>query len=93
MQATGFDGSRGRLDVNHHPFCGGVANDVRITTRYETDTFVPALMGVLHETGHAKYEQGRPREWLLWPGRPEGITLHESQSLLKKCRFAVAARS
>ena len=42
-----------------------------------------ALMGVLHETGHALYEQNRPRAWLAQPvGQARGMTLHESQSLL-----------
>ena len=35
MRASGFDFERGRLDVSLHPFCGGVAGDVRITTRYD----------------------------------------------------------
>ncbi len=83
MQAAGFDSSRGRLDVSTHPFCGGATDDVRITTRYDETDFSTALMGVLHETGHALYEQGRPREWLAQPvGQARGMTLHESQSLL-----------
>ncbi len=83
MQAVGFDSERGRLDTSTHPFCGGANEDVRITTRYNTDDFTIALMGVLHETGHALYEQGRPRAWLSQPaGRARGMTLHESQSLL-----------
>src|SRR5690606_24155327 len=32
MAALGFDLSRGSLSVSHHPFCGGVPSDVRITT-------------------------------------------------------------
>ena len=32
MQRLGFDFQRGRLDVSHHPFCGGVPEDVRLTT-------------------------------------------------------------
>jgi carboxypeptidase Taq len=40
-------------------------------------------MGVLHETGHALYEQGRPADWSAQPvGRARGMVLHESQSLL-----------
>jgi carboxypeptidase Taq len=40
-------------------------------------------MGVLHETGHALYEQGRPSAWVTQPvGQARGMTLHESQSLL-----------
>ena len=83
MRAVGFDAARGRLDVSTHPFCGGAVDDVRITTRYDEADFAGALMGVLHETGHALYEQGRPRAWLSQPvGRARGMTLHESQSLL-----------
>jgi carboxypeptidase Taq len=83
MQAVGFDLSRGRLDVSLHPFCGGSTGDVRITTRYDEASFVGALMGVLHESGHALYEQGRPEEWRRQPvGLTRGMTLHESQSLL-----------
>lgn len=61
MKAVGFDFTRGRLDVSLHPFCGGSTGDVRITTRYSETNFMSALMGVLHETGHALYEQGRPK--------------------------------
>ena len=83
MRAAGFDDTRGRLDVSTHPFCGGATADVRITTRYDEADFSSALMGVLHETGHALYEQGRPRDWLAQPvGQARGMTLHESQSLL-----------
>ena len=63
MEAVGFDFSRGRLDISLHPFCGGATDDVRITTRYDEADFGRALMGVLHETGHALYEQGRPASW------------------------------
>ena len=83
MATVGFDAERGRLDISTHPFCGGANDDVRITTRYDESDFSTALMGVLHETGHALYEQGRPRDWLSQPaGQARGMTMHESQSLL-----------
>lgn len=83
MRAIGFDFNYGRLDVSHHPFCGGVAEDVRITTRYNHNEFISAMMGVCHETGHALYERGLPREWLEQPvGQALGMSVHESQSLL-----------
>ena len=53
MKAVGFDFNQGRLDVSLHPFCGGSTGDVRITTRYSEANFISALMGALHETGHA----------------------------------------
>ena len=83
MRDLGFDFARGRLDTSLHPFCGGATGDVRITTRYAEGDFTRSLMGVLHETGHALYEQGRPAAWLSQPvGEARGMTLHESQSLL-----------
>ncbi|ATI13074.1 MULTISPECIES: carboxypeptidase M32 [Acetobacter] len=83
MQQLGFDVTRGRLDVSTHPFCGGATHDVRLTTRYDENDFIPAMMGVLHETGHALYDMGLPPAWLSQPvGQAGGMTLHESQSLL-----------
>ncbi len=82
MGLLGFDFDAGRLDVSTHPFCGGVAEDVRITTRYRDDDFVQALMGIVHETGHARYEQRLPRPWLHLPlGVARSMGIHESQSL------------
>lgn len=82
MAAVGFDLTHGSLSVSHHPFCGGVPSDVRITTRYKTAEFLSSLMGVLHETGHAMYEQNLPKQWSHWPlGKARGMAMHESQSL------------
>ncbi|MEM6665880.1 MAG: carboxypeptidase M32 [Pseudomonadota bacterium] len=83
MALLGFDFTRGRLDESHHPFTGGLPDDSRITTRYDPDDFTSALMGVIHEAGHALYEQGLPRDWRQQPvGKSFGMTVHESQSLL-----------
>ncbi|HEY9163123.1 MAG TPA: carboxypeptidase M32, partial [Magnetovibrio sp.] len=92
MRALGFDFEHGRLDVSLHPFCGGTHDDVRLTTRYDEADFTSALMGVLHETGHALYEQGLPAAWHGQPvGNDRGMSVHESQSLLiemQACRSA-----
>jgi carboxypeptidase Taq len=83
IRLIGFDFKHGRLDVSAHPFTGGTADDVRITTRYDEADFARALMGVLHETGHALYEASLPRDWRRQPvGHARGMVLHESQSLL-----------
>ncbi len=83
MQTIGFDFNHGRLDTSHHPFCGGVPDDVRITTRYDEADFSSALMGVLHETGHALYDRGLPKDRRGQPvGEPRSMAVHESQSLL-----------
>ena len=89
MRAIGFDFDRGRLDVSHHPFCGGVPDDTRITTRYNEEDFLESLMAVLHETGHALYQQGLPSHWRHQPvGRALGAAVHESQSLFVEMQVA-----
>jgi carboxypeptidase Taq len=81
--ALGFDFEHGRLDVSLHPFSSGVPEDSRITTRYDDKDFASALMAALHETGHALYQQGLPRDWRWQPvGEDRGMTIHESQSLI-----------
>jgi carboxypeptidase Taq len=83
MQVLGFEFEHGRLDISLHPFCGGVPDDVRITTRYNEDDFTQAMMAVIHETGHALYERGLPPDWRHQPvGQARGMSVHESQSLL-----------
>lgn len=83
MGVLGFDFRRGRVDVSHHPFCGGVPDDTRITTRYDESAFLEALMAICHETGHALYQQGLPPQWRTQPvGDALGAAVHESQSLL-----------
>ncbi len=83
MAKLGFDFERGRLDTSHHPFCGGDPDDTRITTRYDEQEFLSSMMAVLHETGHALYQQGLPRQWRGQPvGNSLGAVIHESQSLL-----------
>ncbi len=89
MRVFDFDFDRGRLDVSHHPFCGGVPDDTRITTRYSESDFLPSLMAVLHETGHALYQQNLPVEWRRQPvGGSLGAVVHESQSLFVEMQVA-----
>lgn len=84
VRAMGYDFERGRLDTSVHPFCGGAGpTDVRITTRYNEAAFVGSLTGMIHETGHALYEQGRPAHLGDQPvSRARSMGIHESQSLL-----------
>ena len=89
MKAVGFDFHHGRLDISHHPFCGGVPSDVRMTTRYRTDEFLSSLMGILHETGHGLYEQNLPHDLSHWPSmRARGMAMHESQSLFQEMQLS-----
>ncbi len=83
MRIIGFPFEQGRLDTSLHPFSGGTPDDLRITTRYDEADFARALMGTLHETGHALYEAGLPKAWRRQPvGEARGMVVHESQSLL-----------
>ncbi|MBL6076420.1 carboxypeptidase M32 [Belnapia sp. T18] len=79
----GLDYDHARLDESLHPFCGGTPTDIRITTFYSEAEVGKALMGVIHETGHALYEAGLPDAWARQPvGEAAGMAAHESQSLL-----------
>jgi carboxypeptidase Taq len=89
MKLLGFDFGGGRLDESVHPFSGGVPEDVRLTTRYREDDFLQSLMGTIHETGHARYEQNLPRAWLGQPiGAARSYGIHESQSLAFEMQLA-----
>lgn len=83
-EAIGFDFTRGRLDKAAHPFMVSVGyGDQRITTRYRKNDFTDCFFSVIHEVGHALYEQGLPLEFdgtPLYNGASTGI--HESQSRL-----------
>lgn len=80
---AGLEAAHFRLDRSAHPFCGGTPTDVRITTRYDEADPAQALMGVLHESGHALYERGLPPAFARQPvGEAAGMAAHESQSLI-----------
>jgi carboxypeptidase Taq len=89
VKLLGFDFEGGRLDETTHPFCGGVPEDVRLTTRYREGDFARAMMGTIHETGHARFEQNLPRDWLGQPiARARSFGIHESQSLSFEMQIA-----
>jgi carboxypeptidase Taq len=81
--AAGLDLAAARLDESTHPFSGGSPDDTRITTRYREDDFAQAVLAVIHECGHALYEQGLPKAFRRQPaGLAAGMAVHESQSLI-----------
>lgn len=58
MSTVGFNFRRGRVDVSAHPYT--TANDscdIRFTTRYFPDSFLPALNSCMHEGGHGMHAQ------------------------------------
>jgi len=71
----------GRIDETEHPFTTGYFDDVRITTHYYEDNVAASLFSVLHEGGHAEYEQNLKHEWKYQPiGTGCSYGFHESQS-------------
>ena len=84
-ETIGYDttspNAAGRIDETEHPFTSGYYDDVRITTHYYPENFASSIFSVLHETGHALYEQGLPQEWKYQPiGASCSYGIHESQS-------------
>ena len=83
-ESIGYDFAAGRLDPTAHPFSVSLGpGDARITTRYDEYFFSTAFFGVLHEAGHALYNQGLPEEhWGNPMGESVSLGIHESQSRL-----------
>jgi carboxypeptidase Taq len=83
-QEMGYDFQAGRLDITAHPFCTGLSpHDVRITTRYDEHYLPMSLFGIMHEAGHALYEQGLDAAHAFTPlGQGVSLGIHESQSRL-----------
>jgi carboxypeptidase Taq len=82
--AFGYDFAAGRIDTTMHPFATTLGPfDQRITTRYNPRRFEVSLYGVMHETGHALYEQGLSPDRIGLPsGDAVSLGIHESQSRL-----------
>jgi len=82
--ALGFDLERGRLDLGNHPFCTSIGpGDIRIALRYFPRNFARGFFALLHETGHALYDQGIDAAHYGAPmGEAGSLGLHESQSRL-----------
>ncbi|MBC2309769.1 carboxypeptidase M32 [Listeria booriae] len=83
LAKMGFDFEAGRLDDTVHPFATGLnIGDVRITTRYDEDNFKMAVFGIIHEGGHAIYEQNISPKLVGTPlANGASMGIHESQSL------------
>jgi carboxypeptidase Taq len=73
--------ARGRIDETEHPFTTGYYDDVRITTHYYENDFASSIFSVLHEAGHALYEENLNPKWMYQPvGTSCSSGFHESQS-------------
>lgn len=77
----GFDWSRGALAFSPHPFTSPAGpSDVRVTVRDDVP-FSDLTQAIVHELGHAVYEQGIwPELWDTPAGRGIMPYVHESQA-------------
>ena len=63
LGVMGFDFTRGAYTTSEHPFTDGLArNDIRVTTHYYPTQFISSMYSIIHEGGHALFEQLQPGE-------------------------------
>jgi len=84
VKMVGYDLSRGKIGEVEHPFCTTITrNDVRITTKYHEDNVLSSIYSIIHECGHAIYEQNMAAELdKYYLGDCASMGIHESQSRL-----------
>jgi carboxypeptidase Taq len=78
----GFDERRGLVGRTAHPVTMGLgAGDTRLSTRVDARDPLSSIMAVLHEGGHALYDQGIPDDLRrTTAGDAPSLGAHESQS-------------
>jgi len=81
---VGYDRTRGKVGEVAHPFCTTITrNDVRITTKYHEDSLLSAVYSIIHECGHAIYEQNMREDMGKYSlDECASMGMHESQSRL-----------
>ncbi len=84
LRRFGFNEQEWRFDPTAHPFSTNMnLGDIRLATRYHTDSLGPAVFGVIHEFGHGLYEHGVSQSLERTPlCAGTSLGLHESQSRL-----------
>jgi len=84
IKTIGYDFSQGRQDKVTHPFMQPMGfGDIRVTYRVDENFFNTYIFSIMHEAGHAMYEQGIPKSLArtaLYGGT--SLAVHESQSRL-----------
>jgi len=89
LKALPTDNTYMRMDESTHPFSLALhPKDVRITTRIAEKDFISNLFSILHECGHAFYEQGLPSAYFGSPlCEAASVGIHESQSRFWETRI------
>ena len=82
LEQMQFNFDRGAFTTSEHPFTDGLGrNDARVTTHYYPEQFVSSMYAIIHEGGHALFEQNQPQkeyDFFLTGGKTLGM--HESVS-------------
>ena len=77
-----FNLDRGAFTTSEHPFTAGLARyDTRVTTHYYPTQFASSMYSIIHEGGHALFDQNQPQEnhdHFITEGKTLGM--HESVS-------------
>jgi carboxypeptidase Taq len=83
-RALGYEFTRGGMATCAHPFTTLLGpHDCRIALRFQEHDLREGLFGVLHELGHALYDQSLPGEHYGTPlGEAPSLSVHESQGRL-----------
>ncbi len=82
LDYIGYDKEAGVMGESEHPFTMGFGpRDVRVTNHYREDDAINAMFSIIHEGGHAIFEQGVEKQYektdlVVIPF----LGLHESQS-------------
>lgn len=81
LKYIGFDNSRGAIGIYTHPYTVKINNDdIRITFSKE-DSIIDQLFSIIHEGGHAIFEQNINENLKKYPiYEIDKVALHESQS-------------
>ena len=82
LQVIGYDFERGLLTTTEHPFTDTPGrDDVRVTTHYYPENFMSSMYSVIHEGGHALFDQNQPRaHWDHFITGEKTMGQHESVS-------------
>ncbi len=82
LDYMGFDKEAGVMGESEHPFTMGFGSkDVRVTNHYHEDSAIDAMFSIIHEGGHAIFEQGVDEKYEDTDvAQINLLGLHESQS-------------
>lgn len=81
LEIMGFDFNRGAFTTSEHPFTDILGkNDIRVTTHYDPNMFASSMFSIIHECGHALFEQFQPVENFTHHLNNKTMGQHESVS-------------